>query len=93
MQEIYDDISDLLKLDYPPRIEIAIQSVPTSPESGALCLHVDGLNEESIFVLLPSMTRPCMPVWTCIIQIFIWFTGDVTKQVTLETTRMKVTLF
>ena len=46
-------ISDLVELDYPPRIEIAIQNVP---ESGALCLHVKGLNTKSIFELLPGMS-------------------------------------
>ena len=54
---MYEEISDLLELDYPPRIEIAIQSMPTSSESGALCrIHVKGLNTKSIFELLPGMT-------------------------------------
>ena len=60
MQEMYEEISDLLELDYPPRIEIAIQNVPTSPETGALCLHVQGLNTESIFELLPGIYMASM---------------------------------
>ena len=52
MQEIFD-ISDLLEMDYPPKIEIDILSCPTSLDS-ALCLHVDGLNRECVFKLLPG---------------------------------------
>ena len=55
VQEKYEGISNLLDLEYPPRIEITIHCVPTSPESGALCLHVKGLNTEPIFELLPGI--------------------------------------
>ena len=43
-------------MDYPPKIEIDILSVPTSPDSGPLCLHVDGLNRKCVFKLLPGIT-------------------------------------
>ena len=56
MQEIYE-ISDLLEMDYPPKIEIAILKAPTSPDAGPLCLRVEGLNRDCIFVLLPGIVR------------------------------------
>ena len=43
------DISDLLEMDYPPKLEIAIQSVPTSPDAGPLRLHIKGFDRESTF--------------------------------------------
>ena len=54
MQEIYE-INDLLEMDYPPKIEIAILKAPTSPDAGPLCLRVEGLNRDCVFVLLPGM--------------------------------------
>ena len=55
-QEEYP-ISDLLYMDYPPRLEIVIQSVPNSPDAGPLNLHVEGLDRRSTFILCPSMTH------------------------------------
>lgn len=55
-QEEYP-ISDLLYLDYPPRLEMVIQSVPNSSDAGQLNVHVEGLDRESIFILLPSMNN------------------------------------
>ena len=48
------EISDLLDLDYPPHIEIAVKRVPPSPDSGPLCLQVTGLNKKSIFKIYPG---------------------------------------
>ena len=57
-QEIEDySISDLLYLDYPPRLEIVIQSVPNSSDAGPLRVHIKGLDRESTFSLPPSMTH------------------------------------
>ena len=53
-QEMYE-ISDLLEMDYPPKIEIIVQSVPASPVSGPLCLHIEGLDRESTFILQPGI--------------------------------------
>ena len=55
VHEIFE-ISDLVEMDYPPKIEIDILSVPTSPDS-ALCLHVDGLNRRCVFKLLPGIAN------------------------------------
>ena len=49
-QEIFD-ISDLLEMDYPPKVEIAILSVPSSPDAGPLCIHIQGFDRESTFSL------------------------------------------
>ena len=49
-QEVFD-IGDLLDMDYPPKVEITILKVPSSPEVGPLCIHVEGLNKQSTFSL------------------------------------------
>ena len=53
-QEIYE-ISDLLEMNYPPQIKITVQSIPTSVDSGPLCLLVEGLNKELIFKIYPGI--------------------------------------
>lgn len=49
-QVIYD-IFDVLQMDYPPKIEVAVQSVPNSPDAKPLCLHVEGLDNKAAFLI------------------------------------------
>ena len=42
-------------MDYPPKIEVVIKSVPVSPDCGPLWLHVKGLNISPSFKILPGI--------------------------------------
>ena len=57
IQEFYrDKFKDLLKLSYPPRIDISVTLTPVTPKPKPLELHVEGLDSECIFKLLPGIT-------------------------------------
>lgn len=49
------EISNLLDMDYPPRIVIFIRDSPKSPDSEPLRLHLEGLNKEYTFTVLPGI--------------------------------------
>ena len=55
-------MSDVLEMDYPPKIEIVIQSVPQSTDSGPLNIHVEGLDREFSFKLQPGIIATCTSV-------------------------------
>ena len=46
-----------MDMDFPPKIEISIRSVPKLVNSDPLCLCVEGLNEEITFKLDPGMVH------------------------------------
>ena len=48
------EFSDLLELDYPPKIEVGIQKIPTSQDSEPLRIHIEGLDRESTTSFLPG---------------------------------------
>ena len=54
IQEDYQGkFEELLKIDYPPRIVIGV--TPMTPNPKPLELHVEGLDRECTFKLLPGM--------------------------------------
>ena len=56
IQEFYHDkFKDLLRLSYPPRIDISVSLTPVTPNPKPLELRVEGLNSECIFKLLPGI--------------------------------------
>ena len=60
IQEVYqNNLKDLLKLNYPPRIDIGVTLTPVTPNPTSLELHVEGLNEDCTFNLHPGIYCTC----------------------------------
>ena len=68
-QEMYE-ISDLLEMDYPPKIEVEIQSLPCSPDSEPLHITIRGLDRESTYVLRPGMYVPFCTFYMCVMYVY-----------------------
>ena len=68
-------------VDFPPKVEIDIQSVPSQPNTGSLQLHVEGLDEQLTFSLQPG-THAIASVLTphCVHNIQI---GDIVESMVL----------
>ena len=52
-QDVYN-MEDLMKMDFPPKIEMSLLSIPKMINSDPLSLCVEGLSKEVIFTLNPG---------------------------------------
>ena len=60
IQEDYqDNLKELLKLNFPPRIAIGVTLTPVTPKPEPLELLVEGLNKDYIFYLHPGIYCTC----------------------------------
>ena len=56
IQHVYS-MEDAMKMDFPPKIEMSLLSIPTTIQSDPLSLWVEGLSKEVIFTLNPGIKK------------------------------------